>query len=412
MTNLGYSIDDTPKAKVFREKIGPVEFELLEEKLDVFDDVVLWNGNPRLLPHLAEVGQIQSEEELENHLKQAKGYAALAKSIQDLGQMEPIYVWKRDEQPKYLVIEGATRVTILRDFARREMGKNTDGRNRKVKAKVLPAQFTEEERAILLARIHVRGSGVRSWGRYIEAWFIYEIVVGTDGRRPLMSVSDLARHMGKSPSWVSRLKDAYQFAQKFVDYVDDPEAQHLAVREFSTLEEIAKSRDVGPKLKDYENRHHDGLRADVFDMVRKEVFKEYRDARFMKEFHEDPEKWALLKAGEKHAAHKIANDLKAGSTTLKAKLEMLPRQLERALERDVEAVNEDDLESLRSAVKMAESYVNQGVPKFRLELLEFVRALESASLIDVRSVQRDDIETLEVALSDFRARLEKHKSWA
>lgn len=411
MSQPAYAVDDTPKAKVFREKVGDLEYELLEEKLDVFDEVVLWDGNPRLLPYIAEVSAIQSEEELENHLRQTKGYAPLAKSIQDLGQMEPTYVWKREDQLKYLVIEGATRVTILRELARRDMGKPTEGRFRKVKAKILPPQFTHEERAILLAKIHVRGSGVRSWGRYIEARFIHEIVVGTNGNKPLMSVSDLARHMGKSPSWVSRLKDAYQFAQKFVEHVDDPEAQHLAVDHFSTLEEIAKSRDIGPRLKDYDNIAYDELRTDVFDMVRKDVFKEYRDARFMKEFHDDPERWTLLRQGEKHAAHKLANDLKAGTTSLRGKLEVLPRQLERALERDPEAINEDDLDNLRSAVKTAESFLSQGVPRFRLELLSFVKALESASLLDVKAVQRDEVERLDAALEDFRARLAKHKLW-
>lgn len=410
MSQSAYAVDDTPAVRVFHEKVGDTEFVLVEEKIDVFDDAVLWDGNPRLLPDLAEASEIQSEEELENFLRKSKGYGPLEKSIQDLGQMEAIYAQKREGQSKYLVIEGATRVTILRELARRDKGKPTEGRFRKVKARILPSHFSHEHRAILLAKIHVRGSGVRSWGRYIEARFIHDIVAGHNGKA-LMSVSDLAKHMGKSPSWVSRLKDAYEFAQKFVEYVDDPEAQRLAAAHFSTLEEISKSRDVGPRLKDYDNNDYDLLRSDVFDMVRKRVFKEYRDARFMKEFHDDPEKWALLRQGEEHAAHKLANDLKAGSTSLKARLEMLPRQLERALERDADAVSEDDVDSLRTAVKTAESYLNRGVPRFRLELLAFIKALEAASLNDVKAVERDEMERLDVCFADFRQRLDKHKSW-
>jgi hypothetical protein len=112
-----FGVDDTPKAKVFREKIGDKEYELKEEKLDVFENVVLWSGNPRLLPHLAEFSSIGSEEELENYLRQSSGYGPLAKSIADIGQMEPVYAWRGDGQPKCLIIEGATRVTILRDLA-------------------------------------------------------------------------------------------------------------------------------------------------------------------------------------------------------------------------------------------------------------------------------------------------------
>ena len=127
-------VDDVPKAKIFRERIGNTEYELQEEKLDVFDDVALWDGNPRLLPYLAEATGVQSEAELENHLRQTKGYDTLAKSIADMGQMEPIYAWKREDQSKYLVIEGATRVTILREQARKHAGKPKELTYRRVKA--------------------------------------------------------------------------------------------------------------------------------------------------------------------------------------------------------------------------------------------------------------------------------------
>jgi len=406
-----FTVDDTPKAKVFRERIGDHEYELREEKLDVFDDVVLWDGNPRLLAYLAEASGIQSEEDLETHVKRTKGYDQLARSIADIGQMEPIYAWKREDQSKYVILEGATRATILRELARKHTGKPDEARFRVLKAKILPPEFSEEERVILLAKIHVRGTGVRSWGRHIEARFIHDVVEGKDGHKPAMSVTELARYMGKSVSWVSRLKDAYKFAKKYVEHLDSPDAERSAVEQFSTLEEIAKCKDIGPKLRDYDNAVHDGLRADVFDMVRKEVFQEYRDARWMKEFHDDPEKWALLKEGEKHVANRLATELKAGSTTLKTRVEALAGQLERALERDHEAINEDDVESLRKAVKVAESFLNPGVEKFRLDLRAFTNALESASLAEIKAVQREEIERFDEALDDFRTRLEKHKGW-
>lgn len=407
-----YAVDDKPKAKVFRERIGEREYELREDKLDVFDEVRLWDGNPRLLAHLAADGGIApSQEELENHLKGTKGYDQLAKSIADIGQMEPVYAWKRDDQAKYVIIEGSTRVTILRELARREKGKPNETRYRTVKAKILPPDFSEEERVVLLAKIHVRGTGVRSWGRHIEARFVYETVMGKDGHKAVMGVGELARHMGKSASWVSRLKDAYQFAKKFIDHIDSPDAEHLAVDNFSTLEEIAKCRDIGPKLRDYDNAAHDELRTDVFEMVRRDVFKEYRDARWMKEFHDDPEKWATLKEGEKHVASKLAAELKAGSTSLKTRLEALPGQLERALERDNEAINEDDVENLRRALVVGESVVNPGVDQFRLKLIGFTKALADASLSDIKAVQREDIIPFDEALGDFRERLEKHRAW-
>jgi hypothetical protein len=282
---------------------------------------------------------------------------------------------------------------------------------RAVKAKVLPPEFDEEDRVILLARIHVRGTGVRSWGRYIEAKFVHDAVVGRDGRKAIMSPGELARHMGKSLSWVSRLKDAYMFAQKFIEHVDSDDAQKLAMNQFSTLEEIAKSPGVGPKVKDYENAEFDGLRGEVFDMVRNEVFREYRDARFMKQYYEDSEKWAVLKQGEKGSANQLAIELKAGNSSLRARIEALPGQLERALERSSEAVDESDIETLKAAVQVAESFKNPGVEKFRLRLNEFTGVLEGASLADIKTVQSDDIARLDIALDDFRTRLAKHKSW-
>ena len=405
------AVDDRPKAKFFRERIGDKEYELREEKLDVFEEVALWSGNPRLLSYLAETSSFQSEEQLEQHLKRTNGYDQLSKSIADIGQMEPIYAWKREDQNKYLAIEGSTRVTILRDLARKNAGKPDEMRFQCVKAKILPPDFGQEERIILLATIHVRGPGVRSWGRYIEARFVHETVEGKNGQKGTMSVRELARYMQKSDSWVSRLKDAYKFAQKFVEDTDSPDAEMIAARNFSTLEEIAKCREIGPKLKDYDNRQYDELRADVFEMVRKEVFKEYRDARFMKEFHDDPEKWALLRQGEKDIANKLANELKAGNTSLKARLQVLPGQVERALEREPEVINEDDIENLRRTVRIAETFVNPGVERFRLELIAFVKALESASLADIKAVQREEVERLNEALEDFRMRLDKHKNW-
>jgi hypothetical protein len=405
------TIDDTPKAKYFREKIGDKEYELEEVKLDAFDDITLWPSNPRLIPHLAASGNIQSEDELENHLRTSNGYQPLARSIEDIGQMEPVYVWKRDDQKKFFVLEGSTRVTIIRGIAREKAGSPNEVQYRAVKAKVLPPEFDEEDRVILLARIHVRGTGVRSWGRYIEAKFVHDAVVGRDGRKAIMSPGELARHMGKSLSWVSRLKDAYMFAQKFIEHVDSDDAQKLAMNQFSTLEEIAKSPGVGPKVKDYENAEFDGLRGEVFDMVRNEVFREYRDARFMKQYYEDSEKWAVLKQGEKGSANQLAIELKAGNSSLRARIEALPGQLERALERSSEAVDESDIETLKAAVQVAESFKNPGVEKFRLRLNEFTGVLEGASLADIKTVQSDDIARLDIALDDFRTRLAKHKSW-
>jgi hypothetical protein len=394
-----------PKPKVFREKIGATEYELREAKLDVFDDVTLWSGNPRLQQHLAE--GVHSEEQLEATLQNTKGYDVLARSIAEVGQMEPIYVWKRAEMPKYWVFEGATRVTILRELSLKKKGTPDEARFRRVTVKILPEEFNEEERVILLARIHVRGSGVRAWGRYIEAKFIYDHVVGINGQKPITTVRELARHMGKSDSWVSRLKDAYEFARRFVEHVDSPEGAPLAMKHFSTLEEISKATGFGSLVKDYSSKQYDSLREEVFDMVRNDVFKEYRDARFIKKFHDDPEKWAQLKSHEEHIAHKLANDEKAGASSLAGRIENLPAAIARAIDRDPTSIDEGDLDNLQKATRQVAAHLN-GVGFFRLQLREFTKAIEDAPLSEVKAITPDEWTSLKSGLDDFEGRLVKH----
>ena len=397
-----------PPPKTWRERVGDKELSLVEDRLDVFEDVVLWPGNPRLLPQ--STGSLQSEGQLEAHLQQTNGYDVLRKSIAELGQMEPIYVWKQDGRHKYLVLEGATRVTILRELTRKQGDTSPNDRFRYVTAKLLPQDFSSIDRTILLAKIHVRGTGVRSWGRYVEAKFVHDSVTTVDGKAPIMTVTQLANHMGKSISWVTRLKDAYSFARHFVDYVDNDDAETLAADNFSTLEEISKSTGFGPLVRDYETQEHRTLREDVFDMVRNDVFKEYRDARFMRQFYDDPEKWQQLKTHQRHIANSLAMEEKRGAGNLATRIAALPNQIERALKKDRDALNEDSLDALAEAERVLAAHFSNAAP-FRLQLRKFTHALEDVNLSDIRAVTSQEYEDFLQGLDDFHTRLEKNKRW-
>ena len=122
---------------MFYERIGDTEYEVQETKLDVFDDIVLWDQNPRLIPYIT-TSEIHSDEDIETKLKDTRGYDGLKRSITDIGQQEHIYVWKTDEMQKYRVLEGATRATILRELARRKTGQPDESKYRTIKAKVPP----------------------------------------------------------------------------------------------------------------------------------------------------------------------------------------------------------------------------------------------------------------------------------
>lgn len=402
-----HKIDTTPTPRVHYEKIGETEWQLEEVLLDVVDDVRLWPDNPRIQA-VVEAKGIGTEEELTEALRTTSGYDQLRKSIEDLGQMEAIYVWRASKSAKYLVFEGATRVAALRDLCTKHKNGARAGFYSRVKAKVLPPHFGEKERVILLARIHVLGSGVRSWTRYTQAKFIWDHVSDNQDHKPLLSVTQMADYMGKSASWVLRLRDAYEFARKFLEHVEGPEGVKIAIEEFSTLEEIMKAPVIGPRLREYGKKESEELRKDVFEMVRSDVFKEYRDARFLKEFYEDPEKWAILKTGQKHIANQLANELKTTVNSVKARIGSLEQSVERALERPDHGLDEDDIEHLRRSISRIEEHVHQGVRPFRIALKEMTRRLTEASMADVKALEPAEIGAFTEAREYFDTLVEKH----
>lgn len=396
-------LDHRPLQRVHHERIGDREYELPEVRLDVQNDVTLWVQNPRLFPYT--VGKkLENEEDLEAALRRTPGYDGLKKSIIHMGQMEPVYVWKGVNYKKYLVLEGATRVTCLRELLIRSKNDDQADAYRYVRAKVLPESFSERDRAILLARIHVRGDAVRTWGRYIEAKFVYESVMPRPGHVPVMSATEFAAYLGKSLSWVTRLRDAYEFAEKFVQHLDSDDAPKLALDQFSVLEEISKAPLFGPRVKVDE-----ALQAEVFDMVAAEVFQEYRDARFMQQYYSDPEKWARLQSHEKGVAHKLATEVKVGNTTVRGKIQGIYAQIERTLDREPESLNEDDLEELQRSVTLLASRLSGGVGVLRLRLREFVKALEDAPLREVKAVSEEDVAAVVAGMDDFRERWMKQQ---
>ncbi len=395
-----------PKPRIYLEKIGDRELELTEAKLDVHKDVALWSANPRL--QTVVMAGVASEADLEAALRRTGGYDPLRRSIDDLGQMELVYAWRPDESSKYIIFEGATRAAILRELDRKYTTGPKVGKFRWIKAKILPPDFSELERAILLARIHVRGTGVRAWGRYVEAKFVYDNIEDRDGHAALMNATEMARYMEKSISWVTRLRDAYKFARKFVEYIDSEDAERLAAENFSTLEEISKTSVIGAQVRDYDNPSHDALRAEVFDMVRNEVFKEYRDARFLKEFHDDPEKWGQLKSGEKHIASRLAVEAKSNASSIKAKIATMEQQVQRAIDRQDVEFGEDDVEALQRAIGRMHEQIHPGVRPFRVALKNATRALSEASMADVKVVSSEDLSEFREAAEYFEELVTKH----
>ena len=395
---------------IYRERIGDREWDLREVELDVFEDVELSDDNPRLLP-FSDGQTLESQAQIEAKSQRTPGYAELRSSLERIGQLEPVYVFKTESMARYLVLEGNTRVTAIRELAR--AGRSRSGT--RVRAKILPPTMSQRYRVALLTQIHVRGSGVRGWGRYVEARYIWENTTAGSGNPERWSVSEMADFLGKSNSWVSRLRDAYKFAKEFVDYLDSDDAHRLAMEHFSVLEEIIKTPVFGPQLKG-NTPQAEQLRSEVFEIVKAGAFKEYRDARFMRQFHEDPELWEQLKSGEPDVAHRLANQLKAaGPTTIAVRIRGLAAQVDRAVERDissgVQSFSDSDLEELENALMAIASHLGGEAGRLRIAIRLFIRQLEEAPLKEVRQVTATEYESLMRSVADFKFRVERNASW-
>ena len=113
------AIDDKPKAKFFREKIGEQEYELEEVKLDAFDEITLWPKNPRLVPFVTAAGTFQSEEELENLLRREDASFVKADDIKALAGWTPSGAVEKEISfmPARVLLQDFTGVPCVVDLA-------------------------------------------------------------------------------------------------------------------------------------------------------------------------------------------------------------------------------------------------------------------------------------------------------
>ena len=224
----------------------------------------------------------------------------------------------------------------------------------------------------------------------------------------MMNQAQMAQYMEKSESWVNRLKHAYEFALRFVEYVDEENAEQIAATKFSTLEEVSKAKIIGSQLREYTNTAYDGLRQEVFEMVRNDAFKEYRDARFLKEFHDDSDKWEQLKSGEKHIASRLAMEVKSNASSPKAKISTIPQMIRRSIERGEMEFGDEDVESLQQAIDYISDQIHEGIRPFRIALKKMTRTLSEASMADVKALALDELGEFREALDYFDGLVSKH----
>ena len=144
-------------------------------------------------------------------------------------------------------------------------------------------------------------------------------------------------------------------------------------------------------------------------MVQKNAFKEYRDARFMKEFFTDPDAWHQLKSGEEHIAHKLAKEVENKSSSPKAKISGLPQLVKRAVERGDASFDDEDVSQLQQVIDIIEDQVHEGVHPYRLAIKKAARTLNKASRADIVDLSDGDLAEFIDAYEYFMSLVGSHR---
>jgi hypothetical protein len=137
-------------------------------------------------------------------------------------------------------------------------------------------------------------------------------------------------------------------------------------------------------------------------MVHHGVFTEYRDARFMREFYEDSEKWALLKTFEPGIANRLAKEISAGTSNLGTRITNLPEAIKKTLVAKPDALNTEHLEQLHESVQTLASYLTDS-SSFRMQLTSFKKSLKKATIEDLEAITVTELDEVITSIQRVRA---------
>jgi hypothetical protein len=321
------------------------------------DEIRLWHENPRIKHYMAQLDTYPREEDLVAAIQrvQPTAYKNLYRDIEKFGQQEPVFL-KVDNSADPIdvatVIEGNTRVAIVKDLHDR---RPKDSHFTAVKCYLLPDDFDDNDLAILMANYHVKGTLRNQWDRYQIGAFLHEQV---EVKRRF-NQSELAEHIGKSASWVSRHLTVYKFA---LDYKDELEGRHSmsvgdAEKEtndhFSLLEEAWKVKDF-----------RDEMDADVdaketlFRWVHEDKFKDHRSIRAIQQLYTDPRMRQLVEDGTKGAGDETAGRI-GKSIPLHDELDRILRRIDSVQLGDLDSIDKKRVIRVREALEGLESMIDK-----------------------------------------------------
>jgi hypothetical protein len=338
--------------------IGPLSLTLDQGTMPP-GEIILWSENPRTKHALAKSSTFPTEPDLMAAIQrvQPSVYRNLYKDIEKFGQQEPVFLKPADDHDPVevaTVIEGNTRVTILKELHDRFPKESKFAR---VKAYLLPPEFSDTDLAILMANYHVKGTLRNQWDRYQIGAFLYEQIE----ERRRFNQAELAEHISKSPSWVSRHLTVYKFA---VDYRDELEgsygltvgdAEDETARRFSILEEAWKVKAFRDQMD-----HDAGAKETLFRWVHDGKFRDHRSIRAIHEIYNDPRLRESVEDGDFGAGDGAASKM-GKSVPLHEDFDRLLRRIESIQLGDLDTVDSKRVTRVREALEGLE----QTLARFR-----------------------------------------------
>jgi hypothetical protein len=340
-------------------EIGPLKLDVPLGTMPP-EEIRLWDQNPRIKHLLAGLDGFPRQEDLQALIEESQPnkFKDLRKDIEKFGQQEAVYL-KGDASSGPIdvatVIEGNTRVAILSQLHDRD---STNPRFQRVKAYLLPHDISEEKLAILMANFHVKGTMRNQWDRYQIGSFLHDQIE----QRGLFNQTELAEHIGKSPSWVSRHLIVYKFALDYKDEIENAdgmtsgEAEKEVNHYFSILEEAWKVK----AFRDECDRDLDAKKT-LFRWVHDGKFKDHRNIRAIYDIYMDPRKREQVENGELGAGDDAARRL-GKSIPFHDELDRLCRRIEGVQIGDLESIDRQRVRKVKDALENLESMIDRLVP--------------------------------------------------
>lgn len=136
------------------------------------EDLLLDVENPRFC-HISLSGKkLSTQKELEDEILNDDDINALIKTIKKSGVIDPIWVKQKNDNSKFIVIEGNRRTTILRKLIRDKVVPPKGVSYDKVKANIYDSKISKQEELLQKARLQ---TGKKVWGPFNEAAVTYKL---------------------------------------------------------------------------------------------------------------------------------------------------------------------------------------------------------------------------------------------